>query len=308
VHTTLLCKTPSPNILLRALKEVRPHIIITVPLVIEKLYKKVILPKLNSQTMKLALTIPLLRKKIYAKILASLNEALGGAFREVIIGGAAFNQEVEEFLTQIKFHFTVGYGMTECAPLISYNHYNEFVPASCGEVLRNIMEARVDKPDEKGLGEIQVRGENVMKGYYKNEEATEAAFTADGWLRTGDLGTIDKTNRIFLKGRCKTMLLGGNGQNIFPEEIESRLNNMPYIMESLVVVRNQKLVALVYPDNDAMDSDGITEKDLEEVMEANRQALNKKVASYEQIAQIHIYPTEFEKTPKKSIKRYLYEN
>jgi len=307
VHITLLGKSPSPKILSAAFADVKPNLIVSVPLVIEKIYKKALLPKLEKSSIKMVLKIPIIKERVYAKIRKGLIEALGGEFREVIIGGAALNQEVEDFLHKIKFPFTVGYGMTECAPLISYDHHYDFIPSSCGKILP-IMEVRVDSPDPyKALGEIQVRGENVMKGYYKNPEATKEAFTDDGWLRTGDLGTIDENGRIYLRGRSKTMILGANGQNIFPEEVEAKLNNMPYIMESLIVVRDNKLVALVYPDYEAMDSTGLSAKDLEAVMEENKRVLNKSVASYETIAAIHVYPTEFEKTPKKSIKRYLYE-
>lgn len=307
VHVTLLGKAPSPKILAAAFSEIKPNLIVTVPLVIEKLYKKAILPKLEKSSIKMALKIPLVRDQIYAKIRKGLVDALGGCFTEVIIGGAAFNKEVENFLHKIKFPFTVGYGMTECAPLISYDHHYDFIPTSCGKVL-SIMEVRVDSPDPYNtLGEIQVRGENVMKGYYKNEEATKAAFTEDGWLKTGDLGTIDKDNRIYLRGRSKTMILGASGQNIFPEEIEAKLNNLPYVTESLVVTRNNKLVALVYPDYETMNVTGLSSTDLDAIMEENKQVLNKSVANYEAISSIHIYPTEFEKTPKKSIKRYLYE-
>lgn len=307
VHVTLLGKAPSPKILAAAFSEIKPNLIVTVPLVIEKLYKKAILPKLEKSSIKMALKIPLVRDQIYAKIRKGLVDALGGCFTEVIIGGAAFNKEVESFLHKIKFPFTVGYGMTECAPLISYDHHYDFIPTSCGKVL-SIMEVRVDSPDPYNtLGEIQVRGENVMKGYYKNEEATKTAFTEDGWLKTGDLGTIDKDNRIYLRGRSKTMILGASGQNIFPEEIEAKLNNLPYVTESLVVTRNNKLVALVYPDYETMNVTGLSSTDLDAIMEENKQVLNKSVANYEAISSIHIYPTEFEKTPKKSIKRYLYE-
>lgn len=307
VHVTLLGKAPSPKILAAAFSEIKPNLIVTVPLVIEKLYKKAILPKLEKSSIKMALKIPLVKDQIYAKIRKGLVDALGGCFTEVIIGGAAFNKEVESFLHKIKFPFTVGYGMTECGPLISYDHHYDFVPTSCGKIL-SIMEVRVDSPDPYNtLGEIQVRGENVMKGYYKNEEATKAAFTEDGWLKTGDLGTIDKDNRIYLRGRSKTMILGASGQNIFPEEIEAKLNNLPYVTESLVVTRNNKLVALVYPDYETMNVTGLSSTDLDAIMEENKQVLNKSVANYETISTIHIYPTEFEKTPKKSIKRYLYE-
>lgn len=308
VHVTLLGKTPSPKILSEAFREVKPHLIITVPLVIEKIYKKSILPKLEDKKIKIALKIPILRERIYVKMRKALIEGLGGQFSHVIIGGAALNKEVESFLYKIKFPFTVGYGMTECAPLISYDHHYDFIPTSCGKIL-SIMEVRVDSMDPYSItGEIQVRGENVMAGYYKNPEATKDAFTEDGWLKTGDLGTIDESGRIYLRGRSKTMILGASGQNIFPEEIEARLNNMPYVMESLIVSRSNKLIALVYPDYENMDHDRVDSGMLERIMEDNRLKLNSMVSNYETISAIHIYPTEFEKTPKKSIKRYLYEN
>lgn len=308
-HTTLLGKAPTPKILTEAFSEIKPSLIISVPLVLEKIYKKVLLPKIEKPAIKAALKIPIIKDQIYAKIRKGLVDALGGNFHEMIIGGAALNSEVEAFLHKIKFPFTVGYGMTECGPLISYDHNYDFIPTSCGKILDNIMEVRIDSDDPYNtLGEIQVRGENVMKGYYKNEEATKAAFTEDGWLRTGDLGTINKDNRIFIRGRSKTMILGPSGQNIFPEEIEARLNNLPYVLESLVVQRNEKLVALVYPDFESMDAAYIEQEMLPAIMEQNKQTLNKLVSSYENITAIQIYPTEFEKTPKKSIKRYLYEN
>jgi Long-chain acyl-CoA synthetases (AMP-forming) len=308
-HTTLLGKAPSPKILAEAFAAIKPNLIISVPLVIEKIYKKAILPKIEKPAIKMALKVPIVRDQIYAKIRKGMMDALGGSFHEVIIGGAALNPDVEAFLHKIKFPFTVGYGMTECAPLISYDHNYDFIPTSCGKILDNIMEVRIDSDDPYNkVGEIQVRGENVMKGYYKNEEATKAAFTEDGWLRTGDLGTINKDNRIFIRGRSKTMLLGPSGQNIFPEEIEARLNNMPFVLESLVVERGGKLVALAHPDYETMDAAHIDQEMLPAIMEQNRQNLNKLLASYENITAIQIYPSEFEKTPKKSIKRYLYEN
>ncbi|MDR1881212.1 MAG: AMP-binding protein [Prevotella sp.] len=308
-HTTLLGKAPSPKILAEAFAEIKPHLIISVPLVIEKIYKKSILPKIEKPAIKMALKIPIVKDQIYAKIRKGMMEGLGGNFHEVIIGGAALNQEVEAFLYKIKFPFTVGYGMTECAPLIAYDHNYDFIPTSCGKILDNIMEARIDSDDPYNVvGEIQVKGENVMMGYYKSEEATKAAFTEDGWLRTGDLGTIDKNNRIFIRGRCKTMLLGPSGQNIFPEEIEARLNNMPFVLESLVVERNGKLVALAHPDYETMDAAHVEQEMLPAIMEENRKNLNRQLAGYENITAIQIYPSEFEKTPKKSIKRYLYEN
>ena len=309
VHVYLLGKVPSPKILLKAFEEVKPNLILMVPLILEKIYKKMILPQLNKRTLKLALNIPLLDSRIYAQIRKHLVDALGGRFREVIVGGAAMNQEVTDFLYKIKFPFTIGYGMTECGPLISYDHNNEYVPGSCGQILKGIMKVRIDSEDPYNkVGEIQVSGENVMKGYYKNEEATQNVFTEDGWLRTGDLGTIDHDNRIFIRGRSKTMILGPSGQNIYPEEIESKLNNLPFVMESLVVEKNGKLIGMVYPDYDTVDSTGISHTDLPVIMEQNRIELNKLLAPYETISEIQLYPTEFEKTPKKSIKRYLYSN
>jgi long-chain acyl-CoA synthetase len=308
-HVYFLGKMPSPKILLKAFEDVRPHLIITVPLILEKIYKKTILPLLNRRTMKLALNIPLLDSRIYAQIRRRLTDAMGGNFREVIVGGAAMNEEVTAFLCKIKFPFTIGYGMTECAPLISYDHHDEFVPGSCGQILKGIMDVRINSDDPfHTVGEIQVKGENVMKGYYKNREATDDAFTPDGWLHTGDMGTTDRDKRIYIRGRSKTLILGSNGQNIYPEEIESKLNNLPFIMESLVLEKNGKLAGLVYPDYDAVDSTGISHEDLPAIMEQNRRELNRLLAPYEQIAHLHLYPTEFEKTPKKSIKRYLYNN
>ena len=309
-HVTLLGKTPSPNILLKAFGEVRPNLIITVPLVIEKIYKNTILPLISKRIIRMALSIPLLSTRLYAHIRKKLINALGGRFKEVIIGGAALNPEVEAFFHRIKFPFTVGYGMTECAPLISYQYWDKFVPTSSGRILEGFMEGRVANPDPAtGIGEIEVRGENVMKGYYKNEEATREAFTEDGWLRTGDLGTIDEHQNIFLRGRSKTMILGSNGQNIFPEEIESRLNNMPFVQESLVVESNKRLIALVYPDFESLDTAGKnTPEELKSIMDENLSTLNKSIGAYEKVSRIQIFPTEFEKTPKRSIKRFLYND
>lgn len=309
VHVYLLGKIPSPKILLKAFEEVKPNLILMVPLILEKIYKKMILPQLDKRMMRLALNIPLLDNRIYAQIRKKLVDALGGRFREVIVGGAAMNDEVTEFLYKIKFPFTIGYGMTECGPLISYDHHDEYIPGSCGQILKGIMQVRIDSDDPYNkVGEIQVKGENVMRGYYKNEEATNNVFTEDGWLRTGDLGTIDSGNRIYIRGRSKTMILGPSGQNIYPEEIESKLNNLPFVLESVVVERNGKLVGLVYPDYDTVDSTGISHDDLPVIMEENRVALNKLLAPYEAVSELQLYPTEFEKTPKKSIKRYLYNH
>jgi len=305
-HVYLLGKTPAPKILLKGFEDVRPELIISVPLIFEKIYKNMIIPLLGKRLIKYAQRIPLLDKQIYMQIREKLVKAMGGKFRQVIVGGAALNNEVEDFLLKIKFPVSVGYGMTECAPLISFSPCEEYVPHSCGKVLK-CMEVRIDSDDPYNeVGEIQVRGQNVMAGYYKNEEATGAAFTDDGWLKTGDLGTIDKDNNLFIRGRLKNMLLSSSGQNIYPEEIEFKLNNLPFVMESLVIERNNRLVALVYPDYEAIDQTGISHDDLPAIMEHNKETLNKTVAAYEKIAEIQIYPHEFEKTPKKSIKRFLY--
>jgi len=307
VHITLLGVSPTPQNLINALDEVRPNIIITVPLIFEKIYKKKILPVISQPVVKFLLKIKGVDKLILNKIKKSIIKSLGGNFREVVIGGAALNAEVEAFFHRMQFPFTVGYGMTECAPLIAYDHHKDFVPTSCGSVLKDIMEARIDSTDPENIpGEIQVRGENVMSGYYRNSEATKAAFTDDGWLKTGDLG-IMRGSRLFIKGRLKTMILSANGQNIYPEEIESRLNNLPYISDSVVVLRENKLLALIYPDKDALRSNNISSEELIEIMEVNKGLLNKAVAKYERLSGIEIMENEFEKTPKKSIKRYLYQ-
>lgn len=308
-HITLLGRTPSPKILLKALSEVKPNLIICVPLILEKVYRKQIQPLVSKGAMRFALNIPIINDQIYAQIRKKLVDAFGGEFEEVIVGGAPLNGEVEAFLRKIKFPFTVGYGMTECAPLISYTPHREFQGGSAGRTLFGYVETKIDKADpNSNVGEICVRGEHVMQGYYKNEEATNAVLDKDGWLHTGDLGTIGPDGTIFIKGRCKTMLLGANGQNIYPEEIEAKLNNLPYVMESLVVERDGKLTALVFPDFETMDTDGISSDELPNIMENNRKELNKIVAPYEQIARIQLHANEFEKTPKRSIKRYLYTN
>ena len=308
-HITLLGKIPSPKILLKALEEVKPNLIICVPLILEKIYRKQILPMLNKRPLKWALNVPLLDSRIYGQVRKKLVDAFGGRFEQVIVGGAPLNAEVEAFLHRIKFPFTVGYGMTECGPLISYTHHSEFIPRSSGRILEGYMQVKIDSSDPELIpGEICVRGENVMAGYYKNQEATEKVIDKDGWLHTGDMGTVNNDDTIFIKGRYKTMILGASGQNIYPEEIESKLNNMPSIMESLVIEKDGRLVALVYPDYEAVDDYGIANEDLPVAMEEIRKNLNKEVAPYEQIAKIHLYPTEFEKTPKRSIKRYLYTN
>lgn len=305
-HITLLGKTPSPRVLLKALAEVRPNLVICVPLILEKIYKNQILPMISKSTMRWTLAIPFLDTLIYSKIRKKLIDAFGGEFEEVIVGGAPLNHEVEEFLYKIKFPFTVGYGMTECGPLISYTPWRGFIPGSSGKTLP-IMESKIESSDPENVpGEICVRGTNVMKGYYKNREATEAVIDAEGWLHTGDMGTRTPDGTIFIRGRYKTMLLSASGQNIYPEEIEAKLNNMPYVSESLVVERDGKLVALVYPDYDAVDKNGLLIANIDPTMENIRKELNKIVAPYEQIAKIVLVPSEFEKTPKRSIKRFLY--
>ena len=307
-HTYLIGRTPSPKILMKAFAEVKPTVILSVPLILEKIYKKMIQPQISKKPVSWVLKMPLLDQLVLNKIRETLMEAFGGEFSQIIIGGAPLNAEVEAFLRRIKFPVTVGYGMTETAPLISFTPWTEFRPQSCGQVLKGLMEARIANPDADGVGEIQVRGEHVMAGYYKNEQASAESFTEDGWLRTGDLGVIDEDGFIYIKGRCKTMLLGPSGQNIYPEEIEAKINNMPYVLESLVLQKEDtRLVALVCPDFEAVDADKLTQEQLESVMEENRKLVNAELAAYEQINIVKLYTHEFEKTPKKSIKRFLYE-
>lgn len=305
-HITLLCKVPSPRVLLKAFAQVRPNLIICVPLILEKIYKNQILPMISKGAMRWTLAIPFLDNVIYAKIRKKLIEAFGGEFEQVIVGGAPLNHEVEEFLHRIKFPFTVGYGMTECGPLISYTPWRKFRVGSSGKVLPN-MEAMILSEDPENIpGEICVRGMNVMKGYYKNPEATNLVLDKDGWLKTGDMGTLSADGTLYLRGRSKTMILTASGQNIYPEEIEAKLNNMPFVAESLVVERDGKLVGLVYPDYEAADRLGVTGPDLQDSMDNICKELNKLVAPYERITRIILMPNEFEKTPKRSIKRFLY--
>ena len=308
-HLTLLGKIPSPKIIVDAMSKVKPDLVICVPLVLEKIYRKMIQPMLSKNMIRWALMVPFLDNKIYAQIRKKLIEAFGGNFSQIIIGGAPFNKEVEDFLRRIEFPFTVGYGMTECAPLISYTYWTDFVPYSAGRVLSGFMEAKITSDDPENIpGEICVKGENVMQGYYKNPEATAAVLDEEGWLHTGDMGTISRDGTISIRGRYKTMILSSNGQNIYPEEIEAKLNNMTLVMESLVVERDSKLIAIVYPDFEMMDRLGFTSEQLPDEMEKVRKELNKIVAPYEQISKIQLIANEFEKTPKKSIKRYLYTN
>lgn len=307
-HITFLTRIPSPKILLKAMEEIRPTVIFTVPLILEKIYKNSVLPALNKTSIKLATNIPFVNIRIYAEFRKKLVNALGGEFKTVIAGGAPLNKEVEDFLHLIKFPYVVGYGMTECAPLITVEVLENYRPHSVGRAI-HCVEMKVDSSDPQNVpGEILVKGRNVMIGYYKNEEATSKIFTEDGWLRTGDMGIIDKDGHLFIKGRSKTMILTSSGQNVYPEEIESKLNNLPFVSESLVIQREAKIVALVYPDFAAMDEMGIQIAELDKIMDEQRKELNKQLAAYENITKIIIHPQEFEKTPKKSIKRYLYEN
>ena len=306
-HITLFGRLPSPKLLVKAMREVKPNLIVTVPLVLEKIYKNQIVPMITKQPMRWALAIPFLDKAIYGKIRSRLVEAFGGEFEEVIVGGAPLNKEVEEFWHRINFPFTVGYGMTECGPLISYTPWREFVPQSCGMTLPGIMQSKIESEDPETIpGEICVKGQNVMAGYYKNQEATAGVLDEDGWLHTGDMGVRSENGTLFIRGRYKTMILTASGQNVYPEEIESKLNNMPYVSESLVVERGKGLIAIVYPDYEQMDREKLTIVDMEPIMEGVRQDLNKIVAPYERIEHIQLIPNEFEKTPKRSIKRYLY--
>ncbi len=303
-----LTRVPSPKIIFKAFADIKPHIIISVPLIIEKIIKKAVLPKLQTPAMKILLKLPVINTKICEKIRESLVEAFGGRFYEIILGGAAFNSEIEELLHKIGFNFTVGYGATECAPIISYSDWKEFRPGSCGQAAPR-MEIKIASPDPQNVvGEILTRGENVMLGYYKNPEATAAALDSDGWYHTGDLGVMDEDGHLYIRGRCKNMLLGSSGQNIYPEEIEDKLNTLPYVSESIVIQKGDKLYALIHPDYDEAEKAGLDEADIEALMENNRKELNTMVANYEQLSGVRIYKEEFEKTPKRSIKRFLYEN
>lgn len=305
VHVNFLTKMPTPSILLKALADIRPVALVCVPLIIEKVVRKAIMQKISDPKIKILLKTPIVGRKIKNKICQGLKDAFGGNFYEVIIGGAALNQEIEAFLHDIGFNFTVGYGATECAPLISCNDWKEFVPSSCGKIV-NRMKVKIDSRNPYEIpGEILVKGQNVMLGYYKNPEAT-AETLVDGWYHTGDLGIVDRAGNIFIKGRIKNMLLSANGQNIYPEEIEDKLNNLPYVQECLVVQRGDKLYGLVYPDPELIKKNNTSAKDLESLMEENRKQLNTMLPAYEQLAGIVIQQEEFEKTPKRSIKRFLY--
>jgi long-chain acyl-CoA synthetase len=306
-HVYYLSRIPSPAIIAAALQEVRPVIVIAVPLIIEKIIRKKVFPKIQNNRMRLLLQMPVISKKVREMICQEVLNAFGGRMYEVIIGGAALNQEVEQFLKRIDFPYTVGYGATECAPIICYRDWQTFAPGSCGRAaLHQLVE--IDSPDPRHIpGEILTKGPNVMLGYYKNPEATAETIDRNGWYHTGDLGTMDEDGNVYINGRSKNMLLGANGQNIYPEEIEDKLNSMTMVMESIVVQRDTKLVALVHPDMDEAKNLGFSEEDLQNIMEQNRNGLNEILPAYEKISEIEIHKDEFEKTPKKSIKRYLYQ-
>lgn len=305
-HIFYLTRIPSPAIIAQAFSEVKPKIIISVPLIIEKIIKKKVFPKIQDPKLRLLMKMPGINKRVYEKICDQVTKAFGGEFYEVIIGGAAFNQEVESFLYRIGFHYTVGYGATECAPIICYADYKTYVPGSCGRAAKNMQVKVVSEDPVNTPGEILAKGSNVMLGYYKNEEATKASIDADGWFHTGDLGLMDEDGNLFIKGRSKNMLLGSNGQNIYPEEIEDKLNSMSMVSESVVIQEGDKLVGLVYPDLDTAKQIGFSESDLNTIMEQNRKQLNADLPVYCHLSEIRLHDSEFEKTPKRSIKRFLY--
>lgn len=305
-HITILSKTPSPQIIVQAFKEIRPRLILSVPLVIEKIFKKQLLPVINKPHMKILLAVPGINKILHKKIREKLVETFGGEFHEIVIGGAAFNAEAERFFNKIRFRFTVGYGMTECGPLISYTGWDKTKLGASGKPV-DTLEVTIDSSDpQHEVGEIILRGENVMLGYYKNEKATREMIDEKGWMHTGDLGIMDSEGNIFIKGRSKTMLLGPSGKNIFPEEIEAVINNMDYIAESLVISEDDKLVALIYPDYEMMKNDNISEEHLLSIFEETKKAVNEKLPDFMAVTKFRIHPEEFAKTPKRSIKRFLY--
>lgn len=306
-HLWFLTRMPSPKIIAESFAVIRPRVIACVPLIVEKIFKKNILSKVDNKLGKLLLNLPIISDKIKEQIRQQAMEVFGGNFIEIVIGGAPFNPEVEAFLRKINFPYTIAYGMTECAPLICHSRWDEILYTSCGKTVANMETKVISEDPERIPGELVCRGMNVMLGYYKNESATAQTIDKDGWLHTGDMAIKDADGNIFIKGRCKNMLLTASGQNIYPEEIEARLNNMPYVNESLVILKENKLVALVYPDNEDAFSHGMNKKQLEEALELNRIELNKVLPAYSQITQIKLYPEEFEKTAKKSIKRFLYQ-
>ncbi len=305
-HITILSKTPSPQIIVQAFKEIKPALILSVPLVIEKIFKKQLLPVISKPQMKVLLAIPGINKLLHKKINNTLTETFGGRFKEIVVGGAAFNPEAERFFRKIGFKFTVGYGMTECGPLISYTSWDTTKLGGSGKPV-DTLEVTIDSPDpQKENGEIILRGDNVMMGYYKNEKATREIIDEKGWMHTGDLGVMDKEGNIFIKGRSKSMLLGPSGKNIFPEEIEAVINNMDYIAESVVISEDNKLTALIYPDYEAIKKNNISEEQLMTIIENTRKSVNERVPDYMAVYKFRLHNEEFAKTPKRSIKRFLY--
>jgi long-chain acyl-CoA synthetase len=305
-HITFLSKIPTPALITKVFGEVKPHLVLSVPLIIEKIYKKRLLPTLEKPAIKILLKIPGVSSILLKKIKAKLVETFGGRFFEIVIGGAPLSADVEKFFKRIKFPFSIGYGMTECGPLISYEAWDKTMPSSAGKLVDR-MEIRIDSEDPYNVvGEIQVKGENVMLGYFKNEEATRESFTPDGWLKTGDLGIIDKNNFVYIKGRSKNMILGPSGQNIYPEEIEAKITNQPYVAECVVTERKEKLIALIYPDLEAMKTANIGDSALQQIMQENIKKTNAELPKYEQIIGFELVSEEFEKTPKKNIKRFKY--
>jgi len=305
-HITILTKTPSPQILIQAFKEIRPRLILSVPLVIEKVYKKQLLPVISKPAMKVMLKVPGINKILFKKVREKLETSFGGNFKELVIGGAAFNADAEKFFRKIGMRYAVGYGMTECGPLISYDGWRTARLASCGKPV-DTLEVKIDSPDPQNVvGEIILRGDNVMLGYYKNEKATKEVIDEDGWMHTGDLGVIDKDGYIYIRGRSKDMLLGPSGKNIYPEEIESVINNYKYVTEAVVISEEDKLVGLIYPDYEALRNDGIGEDGLAAALDTIRKDVNSRLPDYMAVTKFRVHPEEFAKTPKKSIKRYLY--
>ncbi len=307
MHVHFLSRTPSPKVIADAFAEIKPNLIVTVPLVIEKIIKKKVFPTIEKPHMKLLMSIPLINDKIKETVRQKVVNAFGGEFKELIIGGASLNKEVEKFLKLIHFPYTVGYGMTECGPLLCYDDWKTFKQGSCGKAVPRL-ELRIDSPDQQNItGEILAKGDCLMDGYFKNPEATAAAIDKNGWLHTGDMGIIDADGYLFIRGRCKNMILGASGQNIYPEEIEDKLNNMPYISETILIEKGGKLIALIYPDFDLVKMDNLTEMKLADAMVENLKEINQQMPAYSQVSTYKLYNEEFEKTPKRSIKRFLYQ-
>ncbi|MDR2361324.1 MAG: AMP-binding protein [Prevotellaceae bacterium] len=307
MHVHFLTRMPTPKIILEAFEQIKPSLIISVPLIIEKIYRRQLQPLLEKTSVKMLLKLPIIDQSVRKKFLMALNNVFGGQFYEIVIGGAAFNREAETFFKKIGFRYTVGYGMTECGPIITYEDYSRTPLYSCGKAVPR-MEVKIDSPaPDTVAGEILVRGDNVFLGYYRNEEATQEAFSDDGWLHTGDIGVMDSNGYLYIRGRCKNMILGSSGQNIYPEEIEDYINNKPYVVESLVLEQDGKLVALIFPDYAAAETNGIRDHDLLRLIEEVRLKVNEELPAYAQLARVEIRPEEFEKTPKKSIKRFLYQ-